>query len=170
MKTNNIKNLTTNNTNEDTNKEDNKDSFVNIRDIRGNIIDQEESTNETNIIYKEECYKIYHCIYIVHNKLGNGFLESVYQEALEIEFRKDKIPFESQKMIRIYYDDKPLTQFFKADIVCYDKILLELKAVTKINNEHKAQLINYLTATKIKLGLLVNFGTHPKVEICRIVH
>jgi len=167
MKTNNIKNLTTNNTNEDTNKEDRKDSFVNIR---GNILDQEELTNETNVIYKEECYHIYHCIYNVHNKLGNGFLESVYQEALEIEFRKEKIPFESQKMIHIYYDDKPLTQFFKADIVCYGKILLELKAVTKINNEHKAQLMNYLSATKIKLGLLVNFGTHPKVEICRIVH
>jgi GxxExxY protein len=135
--------------------------------------EQEETTNntnETNIIYKEECYHIYHCIYNVHNKLGNGFLESVYQEALEIEFRKEKIPFESQKMIHIYYDDKPLTQFFKADIVCYGKILLELKAVTKINNEHKAQLMNYLSATKIKLGLLVNFGTHPKVEICRIVH
>jgi GxxExxY protein len=127
------------------------------------------NTNETNIIYKDECYQIYHAIYEVHNKLGSGFLESVYQEALEIELKKVDIPFESQKMINIFYDDKPLTQYFKADIVCYGKILLELKAVTKITNEHKAQLMNYLAATKIKLGLLVNFGTYPKVEICRIV-
>jgi GxxExxY protein len=89
---------------------------------------------------------------------------------LEIEFTKENIPFESQKMINIFYDDKQLSQFFKADIVCYDKILLELKAVEKIKNEHKAQLINYLAATKIKLGLLVNFGTYPKEEICRIIH
>jgi GxxExxY protein len=148
-----------------------------ISDIPRKLRKEEETTNNTNentnntiIIYKEECYKIYNCIYKVYNKLGKGFLESVYHEAMEIEFTKECIPFESQKMIRIYYDDKPLTQFFKADIICYDKILLELKTVTRINNEHKAQLINYLTATKIKLGLLVNFGTYPKVEICRIVH
>jgi GxxExxY protein len=141
-----------------------------INDIPRKLRKEEETTNNTNettnnttIIYKEECYKIY-------NKLGKGFLESVYHEAMEIEFTKECIPYESQKMIRIYYDDKPLTQFFKADIVCYNKILLELKTVTRINNEHKAQLINYLTATKIKLGLLVNFGTNPNVEICRIVH
>ena len=126
-------------------------------------------TNDTNILYKEECFQIYHAIYEVHNHLGSGFLESVYQEALEIELKKENIPFEPQKKLQIFYDNKPLTQFFKADIICFDKILLELKAVTKITNEHKAQLMNYLTATKIKLGLLVNFGTHPKVEICRMI-
>ena len=127
------------------------------------------NTNETNILYKDECYQIYHAIYEVHNFLGSGFLESVYQEALEIEFKKGNIPFESQKMLQIYYHDKPLTQFFKADVICFEKILLELKAVSKISNEHKDQLMNYLSATNIKLGLLVNFGTHPKVEICRMI-
>jgi GxxExxY protein len=73
-------------------------------------------------------------------------------------------------MINVFYDEKQLSQFFKADIVCYGKILLELKAVEKIKNEHKAQLMNYLAAIKMKLGLLVNFETHPKVEICRIIH
>jgi GxxExxY protein len=131
---------------------------------------EEITTNNTNIIYKEECYKINHCIYKVYNILGRGFLESVYHEALEIEFSKENIPFASQKMIHIYYDDKQLSQFSKADIVCYDKILLELKAVEKIKNEHKAQIMNYLAAIKIKLGLLVNFGTYLKVEICRIIH
>ena len=147
------KNLTTNDTN----------------NANGTNDAEKFTTNDTSIIYKDECYQIYHAIYEVHNKLGNGFLESVYQEALEIELIKQDIPFESQKMIHIYYDDKALKQYFKADIICFDKILLELKAVSKITNEHKAQLINYLTATKIKLGLLVNFGTYPKVEICRIV-
>jgi GxxExxY protein len=130
----------------------------------------EETTDTTNILYEKECFKINHAIYTVHNKLGSGFLESVYHEALEIELGKENIPFESQKKIQIYYDDKPLTQFYKADIICFDKILIELKAVSKITNEHKAQLINYLAATKLRLGLLVNFGTHPKVEICRIIH
>ena len=125
-------------------------------------------TNNTNILFKEECYQIYNAIFEVHNCLGCGFLESVYQEALEIEFNRLNIPFESQKMIQINYKDKILTQYYKADIVCYNKILLEIKAVSKINNQHKAQLMNYLAATKIKLGLLVNFGTYPKVEICRI--
>jgi GxxExxY protein len=127
------------------------------------------NTNDTNILYKYECYQVYHAVFKVHNQLGSGFLESVYQEALEIELKKENIPFEAQKMIKIYYDDKPLSQYYKADIICFDKILLELKAVTKINNEHKAQLMNYLTATRLKLGLLINFGTHPKVEICRMI-
>ena len=148
----------TNNANSTNINQNNDNLFVNILGNKGN-----------KIIYKDECYHIYNAIYEVHNKLGNGFLESVYQEALEIELKRHKIPFEPQKMINIYYNDKPLTQYFKADLICFEKILLELKAVTKITNEHKAQLINYLAATKIKLGLLVNFGTYPKVEICRIV-
>jgi GxxExxY protein len=135
-----------------------------------NSTNKANNTNkDQNILYKNECYQIYHAIYEVHNKLGSGFLESVYQEAMEIELRKENIPFISQKMLQIYYDNKPLTQYFKADIICFEKILLELKAVSKITNEHKAQIMNYLTATKIKLGLLINFGTYPKVEICRII-
>jgi len=126
-------------------------------------------TNNTNILFGEECYQIYNAIYEVHNYLGNGYLESVYQESLEFEFIKQKIPFETQKMFKIHYKDKILSRYFIADIVCFDKILLELKAISKINNEHKAQLINYLKASRIKLGLLVNFGTYPKVEIIRIV-
>ena len=88
---------------------------------------------------------------------------------MEIELKKERIPFESQKLINIYYGQKKLNQYFKADIICFEKILLELKAIAKITNEHKAQLLNYLSATKIKLGLLINFGTYPKVEICRMI-
>jgi GxxExxY protein len=123
----------------------------------------------TEILYKDESYRICSCIFEVNRKLGSGFLESVYQEALEIELKKAKIPFEARKTVRILYDGKPLKQFYIADIICYDKIVIELKAVTKIINEHKAQTLNYLAATGLKLGLIVNFNSFPKAEIIRIV-
>jgi GxxExxY protein len=93
----------------------------------------------------------------------------VYQEALEIELEKAKIPFEAQKTVKILYDGKPLKQFYIADIICYDKIVMELKAVTTIIDKHKAQVLNYLAATGLRLGLLVNFHRFPKAEIVRIV-
>jgi GxxExxY protein len=121
------------------------------------------------ILYKDESYRICSCVFEVNRKLGSGFLESVYQEALEIELEKAKIPFEAQKPIRILYDGKPLKQFYIADIVCYEKIVIELKTVVKIINEHKAQVLNYLAATGLRLGLIVNFHSFPKAEIVRIV-
>jgi GxxExxY protein len=105
----------------------------------------------------------------VNRKLGSGFLESVYQEALEIELIRKNIPFVSQQELEILYDGIPLTNKFKADIICYENIIIELKAVSKITNQHKAQLMNYMVATGIKLGLLVNFTSFPKAEIVRLV-
>jgi len=133
------------------------------------------TTNHTNnheqedILFKDECFKIYGCIYAVNRKLGSGFLEAVYQEALEIELRRENVPFLSQQKLEILYDGIPLTNSYIADIVCYNKILLELKAISKINNQHKAQLLNYLAATGFRLGLLVNFNSYPKAEIIRMV-
>ena len=133
------------------------------------------TTNQTNqheqggILYKDECFEIYGCIYVVNRKLGTGFLEAVYQEAFEIELRRKNIPFVSQKELEILYDGIPLVNKYIADIVCYEKIIIELKAVSKINNQHKAQLMNYMTATGFKLGLLVNFNSFPKSEIIRMV-
>jgi len=133
------------------------------------------TTNHTNqhekseLLYKDECYEIYGCIYAVNKKLGTGFLEAVYQEALEIELRRKKIPFVSQQELEILYDGIPLVNKYVADMVCYGKIIIELKAVSKINNQHKAQLMNYMAATGYKLGLLVNFNSFPKSEIIRIV-
>ena len=124
---------------------------------------------QTDILFKDECYEIYGCIYAVNRKLGGGFLEAVYQEALEIELGQKHIPFESQRGLEILYDGIPLTSKYIADIVCYGKIIIELKAVSKINNQHKAQLMHYLAATGYKLGLLVNFNSYPKSEIIRIV-
>ena len=128
------------------------------------------TTNQTNqheqedIFFKDECYKIYGCIYAVNKKLGTGFLEAVYQEALEIELKRDSIPFISQQKLEILYDGIPLTNKYMADIVCYDKIIIEIKAVSKINNQHKAQLMNYLAVTGYKLGLLINFNSYPKLK------
>ena len=133
------------------------------------------TTNHTNqheqgeVIFKDECYEIYGCIFAVNKKLGTGFLEAVYQEALEIELRHKLIPFTSQKELEILYNGIPLSTKFIADIVCYEKIIIELKTVSKLNDQHKAQIINYLAATGYKLGLLVNFNSFPKSEIIRMV-
>jgi GxxExxY protein len=122
-----------------------------------------------NLLYKDESYRIQGCIFEVYKKLGTGFLEAVYQEAMEIELKNAKITFESKKILPIMYNGIPLKQYYQADFVCFGKIIIELKAVSKIINEHKAQVLNYLAATGLKLGLLVNFHAFPKVEIVRIV-
>jgi GxxExxY protein len=101
--------------------------------------------------------------------MGPGFLESVYQECLEIELRNRKIPFESQKVLQIWYKDTLLEQYFKADLVCYGKIIVELKAISCLADIHRLQVLNYLRATELRLGLLVNFGSYPKVTIERVV-
>ena len=110
------------------------------------------------LIYSDESYKINGAALKVYSVLGAGFLESVYQEALEIEFKKQGIPFEREKEIKIYYDGEELNQTFKADFVCFDKIIVELKAVSALDDAHRCQVFNYLKATKYKLGLLFNFG------------
>ena len=95
--------------------------------------------------------------------------ESVYQEALEIELAKANIPYESQKELKINYNGIELKHYFIADLICYNKIILELKSVKSINEKHRSQIINYLKATNLKLGILINFGTYPKVQVERIV-
>ena len=110
------------------------------------------------MIYPHEAYEIIGAAMEVHNTLGQGFLESVYQEAMEIEMRKRNIPFTSQSKIQILYKDVPMEHYFVADYVCYDKIIVELKSVSTILPEHEAQIINYLRATGFKLGILLNFN------------
>ncbi|GMO27611.1 MAG: hypothetical protein Pg6A_15240 [Termitinemataceae bacterium] len=133
------------------------------------VVNKEIISTDRKILYEEESYRIRSCIYEVNKKLGSGFLEAVYQEALEIELTNAGIPFEAKKELVIIYDGKPLHQFYIADFVCYDKIIVELKAVNKITNEHKAQIFNYLSVTGLRLGLLVNFHSFPKAEIIRII-
>ena len=111
------------------------------------------------LLYPEESYKLIGAIYEVHKELGPGLLEKVYQEALEKELKLQGIPFEREKSFSIVYKGEELEQKYIADFVCYDKIILELKAVDDILPAHKAQVINYLAITGYKLGLLVNFNS-----------
>ena len=120
------------------------------------------------LVYKDESYRIIGAAFDVHKELGCGFLEAVYQEALSLEFNHKNIPFIEQKQIRITYKGTLLKKNYVADFVCYDKIIVELKALSAINNDHKAQLLNYLKATGFKLGLLINFGT-SSLQYKRIV-
>lgn len=105
----------------------------------------------------------------VHKKLGPGFLESVYSEALEIEFKNAGIPYEKEKRLPVLYDDKPLNKYFKADFVCYNSIIIELKATKFLIEADYRQTTNNVKATKFKLGLLINFGT-PSLTYKRIVN
>ena len=122
------------------------------------------------VYYKEECFKIIGAAMKVHRTLGAGFLEAVYQEALELEFQQHGIPYEREKNLTISYNGVELHQTYKADFICYGKIIVELKAVSSLDNVHRAQTINYLKATDLKLGLLINFGDFEELIWERIVH
>lgn len=121
------------------------------------------------LLYSDLSYAINGAAFHVYNKLGHGFLEAVYQEALEIEFQRRNIPYEREKELKIQYDGVELKQTYKADFVCYDKIIVELKAVSALDDAHRSQVYNYLHATGMKLGLLYNFGCPEKLEKERIV-
>ena len=116
--------------------------------------------SDDKIYRKEESFKILKACFEVHNELGNGFLEPVYQEALELEFKSQKIPYEREKLLPISYKGKILDKKYYADFVCYNDIVLELKAVSVVVKAHKAQVLNYLKAADKKLGYLVNFGNN----------
>ena len=116
------------------------------------------------IIRKEDSYKIVGAAMEVFNQLGHGFLEAVYQEALEREFKSRGIPYEREKELTIFYKGELLEQTYKADFICYEDIIVELKAVTILQDSHRSQVYNYLRATKNKLGLLINFGNSDGLE------
>lgn len=116
------------------------------------------------ILFKDEVYAIQGAIFEVYREMGCGFLEAVYQEYLEKELRLKGIHFASQKELSLAYKGQTLEQSYKPDLICFDKIIVELKAVSELANEHKAQLFNYLKASNLRLGLLVNFGHHPKAQ------
>lgn len=118
---------------------------------------------------KEQSYAINGAAMHVYNVLGYGFLESVYQEALEIEFLKRGIPYEREKELKIYYEEKAMRQTYRADFVCYNNIIVELKAVAHLDDMHRSQIYNYLKATGYKLGLLYNFGHYDGLEYERKV-
>jgi GxxExxY protein len=121
------------------------------------------------IIYKDESYQIMGACFEVYKEMGCGFLEPVYQECLELEFQDRTIVFRPQCELALRYKDRILDQKYKPDFICFEKIIVEIKAVKELTAEHRAQVFNYLHATGFKLGLLVNFGYYPKVESERIV-
>ena len=122
------------------------------------------------VTFKEESFKIIGAAFKVYNTLGHGFLEAVYQEALEIEFQRQGIPYEREKELKITYDGVELKQSYRADFVCYGKIIVELKALSTLEDTHRSQVHNYLHATGYKLGLLLNFGCSKELERERIVN
>jgi len=111
-----------------------------------------------DLIYEKESYKIIGAAMEVHSRLGSGFLEAVYQEALAIEFEKRSIPYIKEAKLEITYKERTLLKFYQADFICYDKIIVETKAQKELTGIDESQVINYLKATGMKIGLLVNFG------------
>jgi GxxExxY protein len=120
------------------------------------------------LLYKDEIYALIGAAMNVHNELGAGFLEAVYQEALEIEFASHDIPAKREVPLKIYYKDHVLEKHYFADFICFDKIIVEVKALSSMTSSHYAQVLNYLKATDIELGLLINFG-QPKLQYKRII-
>ncbi len=123
---------------------------------------------QNQILYKDESYKIIGAAFEVHNELGCGFLEAVYQEALEIEFQNRNISYQREAPLKVHYKNHTLKKEYTADFICYDKIIIETKAVTEFDNIHEAQVFNYLKTTGFKLGILVNFG-RSSLDYHRIV-
>ena len=123
----------------------------------------------TEVFYREESYRIVGACFEVYKEKGCGFLEAVYQECLEMELADHAIPYVAKPLLELSYKGRPLVQTYAPDLVCFGKIIVELKAVSALADEHRAQLHNYLHATGHRLGLLVNFGHFPKLEHERIV-
>jgi GxxExxY protein len=122
-----------------------------------------------NIVYKEESYCIMGACIEVYKEKGCGFLEAVYPECLEIELGRQCILYRAHPELIIHYKGNPLKSKYAPDLICFDKIILELKAVSIIADQHRAQIFNYLRASGFKLGLLINFDHYPKLQSERIV-
>ncbi len=119
----------------------------------------------TELKYEEESYRIRGAVFEVYREMGCGFLEGIYQECMERELSREGIPFISQAELVLHYKHERLTQTYKPDLICYGKIIVEIKAVEELADEHLAQVHNNLKATGYKPGFLVNFGHYPKAQI-----
>ena len=119
---------------------------------------------------KNETYDILGACFEVYNDKGCGFLEPVYQECLEIELNLRNIPFQTQAYLQLEYKGHVLRKTYQPDFICFEKVIVEIKAVSSIVDEHRAQLLNYLNAARLPVGLLVNFGHHPKLEYERFAN
>ena len=124
---------------------------------------------DEKLIYEEETYAIRGAIFEVYRILGDGYLEEVYQNALEEELKLRSIPFVAKKELHIMYKGRDCG-LYEPDFICFDKIIVEIKSVDLLHEKHRAQVMNYLKTTGFRLGLLVNFGSYPTVAISRIAN
>jgi len=118
----------------------------------------------------DETYEILGPCFEVYNEMGCGFLESVYQECLELELDSRGIPYEAQQPISLHFKGQEIQRSFSPDLLCFEKVIIELKAVRHLVPEHRAQLINYLRACRLEVGLLVNFGSYPQLDYERVIN
>lgn len=125
--------------------------------------------NLVDLLYKDEVYAIIGAAIEVHKQLGSGFLEAIYQEAMQIELESRSIPFKSQKELQVFYKGQLLKKEYLADFVCYEKIIVEIKALYHLTGLEESQLINYLKVSGLRLGLLINFGSIGKLEWKRLI-
>lgn len=132
-------------------------------------MDDHKPKQNEDLLYKDEVYAIIGAAIEVHKELGNGFLERVYEEAFKIELAEKNIPYKTQVRLPVYYKGKPLPKEFIVDGLAYDKILVELKCVPRLTNIEEGQILNYLKASQLALGLLINFGANSRLEWKRII-
>ena len=127
-----------------------------------------DQDTQEQLIYPDDVFQIQGAIFEVNREMGAGFLEAVYQECLGLEFKARNIPFTASPPLSLTYKGTPLRQAYVPDFVCFGRIIVELKAVRELSPEHRAQVLNYLKATGLRLGLLVNFGSAPKAQVVRL--
>lgn len=125
---------------------------------------------EKELLLKDECFAIVGAAIEVHRELGCGFLEAVYQEAIEIELKQRSIDFDSQPSLRIPYKGELLKKEYIPDVICFGAIIVELKALDQLTGKERSQILNYLKVSQMKLGILINFGSSGKLEWERFVH
>ncbi len=123
----------------------------------------------TDLLFRDEVYAIVGAAMEVHTVLGPGFLEAVYHEAMEIESSLRGLPFESFKKLKIHYKDRELAKTYEADMAFYEQIIVEFKALDRLTSREEAQVLNYLKATGLRVGVLINFGSHGRIEWKRLV-
>jgi GxxExxY protein len=131
--------------------------------------DTKDTKMDNPLLFRDECYAIQGAVFEVYREMGSGFLEAVYQECLEKELRRRDIPFIAQQELKLFYKGEELKQTYRPDLICCETILVELKALRDLTGEHRSQVLNYLKATGLRLGLLINFGNCQKATVERIV-
>lgn len=133
------------------------------------IRQQDEFGSDNRLIYRDETYAVIGAALDVYYRLGSGFAEPVYQEALELELGLRRVPFAAQTKLHIRYKDFVLKKFYRADFVCFEKVIVEIKAQTSLTSVDMSQLLNYMKASGFRVGLLFNFGSGQGLERKRMV-